>query len=336
MVPKTRVRSLEGFGDFVRSLGGNPEKVFALAGLKPRDLEDPDGWIPFRSYVKAYEVASEVLNEPAFGVKRWSVVDYGGFGPLQLAVRHADTLLDGMLRMSRYLGNQNTAYRLSLTVDDAVATRSYEMPSDLRRGADQWIEGAISKTPRMYHQVLGQKLPVLRFMLRHKPLREPAAYAREFSAPVLFEQNIDGFAFDQKYLDGPCVNRDAEVQRFITSYLELHLDPADQNLDSVSRTLLQMLIPLDQGRLETVAEHLKLHPRTYQRRLRERGYSFSQLLDDERRSMAEKLLREGNLPLVNVAMHLGFAEQSAFNHAFTAWHGVPPSRWLSERSLAAA
>lgn len=43
--------------------------------------------------------------------------------------------------------------------------------------------------------------------------------------------------------------------------------------------------------------------------------------------MAERLIKEGSLPLSNIAYYLGYADQSSFNHAFERWHGIAPSRW---------
>ena len=44
----------------------------------------------------------------------------------------------------------------------------------------------------------------------------------------------------------------------------------------------------------------------------------------------ERLMREGKLPLSNIASYLGYAEQSAFNHAFERWHGQSPSKWTKQ------
>jgi AraC-like DNA-binding protein len=90
---------------------------------------------------------------------------------------------------------------------------------------------------------------------------------------------------------------------------------------------VEALIPMGQANIEVVSEHLTMHPRTLQRRLKDSGWSFSRVLEEQRRAMAERLLKDGNLPLSHVASYLGYAEQSAFNHAFERWHGVSPTRW---------
>jgi AraC-like DNA-binding protein len=64
--------------------------------------------------------------------------------------------------------------------------------------------------------------------------------------------------------------------------------------------------------------------RTLQRRLSARGYSFQALVDESRRELAERLLKETGYPLAEIAFLIGFSEQSAFNRAFKRWAGQTP------------
>jgi transcriptional regulator GlxA family with amidase domain len=52
--------------------------------------------------------------------------------------------------------------------------------------------------------------------------------------------------------------------------------------------------------------------------------TFSEILDALRLDLAKSYLREENLPMSQVAWLLGFAEASAFFHAFKRWTGKTP------------
>ena len=67
-----------------------------------------------------------------------------------------------------------------------------------------------------------------------------------------------------------------------------------------------------------------LSGRTLQRRLSDRGYSFQTLVDDSRRELAKRLLKETDYPLAEIAFLTGFSEQSAFTRAFKRWAGQTP------------
>ena len=70
--------------------------------------------------------------------------------------------------------------------------------------------------------------------------------------------------------------------------------------------------------------------RTLQRRLSERGLSYQSLIDQARRQLAQRLLRETDYSLAEVAFMTGFAEQSSFTRAFKRWAGQTPRSYRLE------
>lgn len=322
-----RARSLSGFAACVLANGGDPTAILRRAGLSQAALKDEENWISFRSCLRAYELASQVLGDPGFGVKLALFQGASVIGPPLLIARHSESLLAALGALGRYSAIQNTGYRSALEISGDRVQRMIHLEPMLRHQADQWIEESLLFGIRLISEILGEPLEVLRVGFKHRPLRSLAQYQLDYGAPVAFEQPFDGIEFHRRYLDLPVPNRDALIHRFMIEYLEKRVPQGADDIIVATRVLLETLMPAAQGRLEVVAEQLGLEPRTYQRRLQKLGYSFSSLLDSQRRLMAERLLQEGRLPLTNIAYELGYAEHSAFIHAFTRWHGVAPSRW---------
>lgn len=79
--------------------------------------------------------------------------------------------------------------------------------------------------------------------------------------------------------------------------------------------------------LERVADQLGLTPRTLQRKLHEMGTSHNELLDQMRRQLAMRYLREREMAICEVAYLLGFSESSSFHRAFKRWTGVTPKEF---------
>jgi len=332
-----RARAMLGFSECVKQLGGDPAVILSSTGIPVNFMADPQGWISFGACLRAYDLASRVLHEPAFGVKHATSRDLSYLGPLILYARHASSLRDAVEDFRRYFYLHNTGYRSVIEPGPDFSTLTYHMPEKLRRGANQWIEGTMCSTQRMIaHIMSGEDVSVERVLFQHAPLRPVAEYEDVYGVPVLFEQRADGAVIDNRNLDRAVPHHDTMIHEFMERYLQDRLPQMDDNLVAATRVLLETLIPAAQGKLEIVAEHLHIHPRTLQRRLQEVGFSFSELLDDQRRVMAERLLNEGNLPLVNIAFFLGYAEQSAFNHAFERWYGLAPGKWLKNRGVESA
>ena len=64
-----------------------------------------------------------------------------------------------------------------------------------------------------------------------------------------------------------------------------------------------------------------------QRRLQDEGTSYREVLDDVREVMARKYLSESELPLLDVALLLGYSDATAFHRAFKRWTGVTPGEF---------
>jgi AraC-like DNA-binding protein len=79
--------------------------------------------------------------------------------------------------------------------------------------------------------------------------------------------------------------------------------------------------------MEEVARYMRMSSRTLHRRLEERQLVFKQLLQKTRQQLAQQYLKEGRLTLSEIALLLGYSEQSAFTRAFKMWVGETPLRF---------
>ncbi|MCZ8171722.1 MAG: helix-turn-helix transcriptional regulator [Brevundimonas sp.] len=122
----------------------------------------------------------------------------------------------------------------------------------------------------------------------------------------------------------------------MTHCLHRPVGDAHHDLIAMVRLLLEILLPMGEASLGSVARALRMHPRTLQRRLQAHGLSLSDLLDQQRRTMAVRIVLERGMSLTELALMLGYSEQSAFNHAFERWFGEAPRRWAARNGQVAA
>lgn len=185
--------------------------------------------------------------------------------------------------------------------------------------------------------LLGKKLPISRFNTSLSPPAEGAAAALEeaLETDVGWNAGVDEVVFSASFLNIPVPSADRAVFAMLQPIALAKLDGRDQaEAAPIVRMVGEIIaeaIPSGQHRLEQIAAKLKQSPRTLQRKLAAASTSFSDVLDEVRRERAETFLRDGKLSMVEIALLLGFEEQSSFNHAFRRWFGVSPKAWLSSR-----
>ena len=86
----------------------------------------------------------------------------------------------------------------------------------------------------------------------------------------------------------------------------------------------ERLLPSGAVRIERVAREMGYSRQTLYRRLKAEGTTFEALLDDLRRRLALRLVREPGLSVKEIAYRLGFSEPAAFSRAFKRWTGRAP------------
>jgi AraC-like DNA-binding protein len=83
-------------------------------------------------------------------------------------------------------------------------------------------------------------------------------------------------------------------------------------------------IPRGNTTLAAVARSLGSSPRSLQRRLKEEGTSYQEVLDEVRREAAQRYLGSSALSCSEMGYLLGFSEPAAFTRALKRWRGTTP------------
>lgn len=73
-----------------------------------------------------------------------------------------------------------------------------------------------------------------------------------------------------------------------------------------------------------------------QRRLREEGLSFQEVLDDTRKDLAVRYLSKSVLSNAEVAYLLAYQDQSSFFRSFQRWTGTTPQKFRQSLKLETA
>jgi AraC-like DNA-binding protein len=103
----------------------------------------------------------------------------------------------------------------------------------------------------------------------------------------------------------------------------------DDNLVARTRKVLLDRLALGTPQLGQVACLFNITERQLQRKLKAQGTSFGEELDRVRLDLALRYLQDARMTMVDIALSLGFTDQSNFVKAFKRWQGETPGQYRS-------
>jgi AraC-like DNA-binding protein len=99
---------------------------------------------------------------------------------------------------------------------------------------------------------------------------------------------------------------------------------------------VEKLLPHGKAQKKTVAKALGMSTRTFSRRLAAEETTYEQVVDQLRRSLALRYLKDPGMSLSQISWLLGYECSSSFSHAFRRWTGSSPSLARKGKPLPAA
>ena len=199
-------------------------------------------------------------------------------------------------------------------------------PEDIR----QMVEFHVANSMVIFNQIVQDTLPLLAVEFEHRQQGEIENYRELFGVTPKFNSYRTAMILPTAYLQATKIpTPDHRLFRLLSKQADQMLaqKPAKDDLVGQVRRYILQAIPDGFPSLEAVARELAMSSRTMSRRLAEKGVSFRTIADDVRRHLALKYLSENTLKIYEIAFLLGYAEISAFNHAFKRWTGVRPSEY---------
>lgn len=156
-----------------------------------------------------------------------------------------------------------------------------------------------------------------------------AAYKGFFRCDIFECKAKLSLSFSQEQLLVEIPHVDSTLHHILGQQAEIlltHLPDNDNFLVLLRDTVLRCL---HEGRSDAsrVAKVMGLSERTLHRRLKSKNKVYRDVLKDIRKSMSINYLEDEKLSMPDIALLLGYSEQSTFSRAFKQWYGMPPHKY---------
>lgn len=272
-----------------------------------------------------------VLNDPVYPLRLAAHVQPRHLGLVGYLVMACPTLADAALVLHRYepLLDQVSLTALSMQEGQVHMTwlpvMAAPTPAHIMFALGLWVHQARALTGR---QDLACDADFCFAPPPHP--QDLQLFQSTFGGTVRFNQASNQLIAPASHAVLPLQDASAEVHARLLAVAEERLAQMacapDTWLGMVEHTIRRAL-ENSRPSLTQVAASLGVAPRTLQHRLDQEGLRFRQLVDRLQQERALRLLGQAQLSVADVALKLGFANQSAFNHAFKRWTGEAPGVW---------
>lgn len=329
-----RAACLTNYGEVARAGGLDPTRMLFDAGLSPSVEREPDLMIPVERVGQLLEASATLSGNEAFGLCMAESRRLSNLGAVGLLIRDQATLRDSLKLLMRHQLLLNASLLLMIEESAGVVVlREVVRAGRPHQPTRQRIELALGVMLRLMRQFLGADWQPRRVLLEHPAPRDRSVHRRVFGHGAEFEADFNGIVFSQADLDAHNPAADPAMARYAQQLLDVSAPPGGLPLlEDVRRTIL-LRLPSGRCTIELVAEHLGVASRTVQRGLAEQGQSFSSMVNETRRELAMRHVLEGDRPLTDVAMLLGFSAPSAFSRWYHAQFGCSPRHSRAARPV---
>jgi AraC-like DNA-binding protein len=310
------------------------DEVIRYAGVNSLILSSPDNRLSGFDAHKIIEAAVKLTNDDNLGLHQGESLSKGFSNILGYIMMNCSTIMECWTKYIRYekiIDSTSTstfnivgknAMLSSITLDKYLKAN--------RHFSDFKIAGMLS-----YIKLLcGHDFKIKEVHFSHSSPKDTSEYQRIFKCKVYFKKPKDALLFNSEQLQIPVIEPNKKLlllfERNAQEILEtMHSHKNYTNV--VTEIILEEMMKCNSPSINTIANKLSLSVRNLQLHLQNENTSYTSLIKEVRKHMAEKYLTDRNVSIDEIAYYLGFSEASAFHRAFKSWTGLTPVQFRVRR-----
>ncbi len=312
-----------GLKGMLGELGINAEDVLRRADLPDDLLNQMEPKVSAAGYAKFFAAVEASVDDPDFPLKLVEVVRPEWFTPPLFAALCSPDLVVAASRLALFKP-LIAPMEIDIHRDDDSIKIAY-----------RWLEMSMPP-PALTSGFEALFLTRLARLGTREEVRPVAVTVPTMpSAPAKYEQYLGvalelgpeiSVTFSDEDAQRPFLSANPSMWAIFEPELRRRLADLEESATTADRARAVLLEGLPSGQLsvDAVARRLAVSSRTLQRRLREEGTNFKELVRGTRNQLARHYLGQTRLTSTEIAYLLGFEEPTSFFRAFHEWTGQTP------------
>jgi len=317
----------------IESYGIDSQAIFDDVGVNLDGLRKNNARIANTKIHEIWQQAQSLSNDPYITLKLAQNMKPCAFDTLGMALSVSQHVYDALKRLVRYAKYLNNGPEFVLNENSTEVSLLLQLKGpQYPEFSSLNSEALIGSMYHVLHSIAGDNFRLKAIYFEHEFTHDKKPFEDFFQCPVYFSANRYEIIFDKEGLFSEFAFANSVLTSTLDDWIEEHLSKFNDELISykVQKYLLKHLAydDIDQN---NVADHLNLSPRMLQRKLKEEGVSYTELLDSCRQKLAFKLISDETIPLSELTFILGFTDQSNFSRAFKRWSGSTPHQYRNNK-----
>ena len=336
MTKLVRAAVLTNYLEVTQYLGFNPRDVLAAVGLSRAQLQAPEHRIHIDAAVRLLEDSAVASGCQTFGLSMAESRQLSDFGVVSLLLSHQRTLRDALQVVVDYRHLMNDSLAIFIEEAGKMVIIREEVVTETPMPSRQATELAIGVMFRLCSALLGSHWHPYSVNFMHQAPDNLHLHRRLFGCTLEFGSEFNGIVCSDASLDITNPNADPAMARYAQSYLDSLQGHQGTSMLFEVRKAIYLLLPMGRATIEQIAQSQGMNVRTLQRRLKDDGCAFNDVINDVRRDLVLRYLDNPNYPLSRIADMLGYSMASSFTRWFISQFGMPPAVWRSSQKQAPA
>ncbi|MDO5706489.1 MAG: AraC family transcriptional regulator ligand-binding domain-containing protein [Paracoccus sp. (in: a-proteobacteria)] len=299
-----------------------------LAAIAPQGADTGGARMPLARFVADMEHYADLSRSPLAAWMAGETMDLVHLGLLGVTMAAAPTLGAALRCFQRYFGALQSASAAEFEViGDTAHFRYAILDQDIwPRQADADLTlGVVADVVRRYAAAADRVVTV---QFETVAGRSRPAVAAHLGRP-LRQGDDNAIALPARLLDCRAIQTDVAAEDAFTAAMATLKDEFHRiwlRQPTSHRVLQTMLARMGRAAVDqdAIARHLGMSRRTLRRQLDSEGVAFHELTELCRRNIGLALLVRSNLPMIEIALRLGYSDHTAFSRAFSRWFGQSP------------
>jgi len=318
---------------YVAAQGVDLQDIYRSTKIEATWLEDPDRQISGELMRLLWREAVLQTGDRDLGLHIGEAFDLPAIGILGYVLLNCQNYAQVLEKLSQY----TCLFSQGVAIHHQTFERLLYCDCEIVGGVKNYlldeprhpIESTFSALLNATQKLTGKALQVYEVWFQHHMPIDCREHERIFQTQVKFSQSINRMIFSADVLDWQVRSANANLLSVFESHANDMLKSLSQSA-SYSHKVMKLIAENLHGAvppIEAIARALMVSVRQLQRELQVENTSYQQILDDTRKQIALKHIRDRQTSIHDLAFLLGFSEPSAFYRAFKRWTGATPRNY---------